>query len=77
MFAAFVARLAPVARRLHPQRVGMITLTLLLAAASILGSAAAVPSKTPDLVMTNFAGTACAVLATTSAIAVVADKCTA
>ena len=45
--------------------------------ASIFSSAVAMPTKTPDLVMTNFAGTACAVLATTSAIAVVADKCTA
>ena len=59
MFAAFVARLAPVARRLHPQRVGVITLTLLLAAASILGSAAAVPSKTPDIVIMSYGSATC------------------
>ena len=45
--------------------------------ASIFSSAVALPTQTPDLVMTNFAGTACTALATTSAIAVVADKCTA
>ena len=31
---------------------------------------------TPDLVMTNYAGTACTAQATTTAIAVMADKCT-
>ena len=45
--------------------------------ASILGSAAAVPSKTPDLVMTNFAGTTCASPSVlTSAVATVSDTCT-
>ena len=44
--------------------------------ASILASAAATPTKTPDLVLTNFAGTACDALATTSAVATVSDTCT-